>query len=247
MPCEFPPELDDSALLAYLDGEAGRQVVAHLERCPHCRERATRLARLQGRLTAELYRLACPSTVELGEYHLGVLPPEQAEAVAHHVAECPHCSRELAQLEGYLAELAPALEPGPLERAREQIRVLIARLLDRNSGRGPFGQPATVPAYAGLRGDEKESHLYQAGDVRIAIEFEDDPEQQDRKILLGLVMGMDLEGTRVYLWQADRLIQMTSLDDAGNFFCTGLIGGDYELILTDMERELEIHIQELQV
>ena len=247
MPCEFPPELDDSALLAYLDGEAGRQVVAHLERCPHCREKAIRLARLQNRLTAELYRLACPSTVELGEYHLGVLLPEQAEAVARHVAECPHCSRELAQLEGYLAELAPALEPGPLERAREQIRVLIARLLDRNSGRGPFGQPAMAPAYAGLRGGEKEPHLYQAGDIRIAVEFEDDPEQQGRKVLLGLVTGMDLEGARVYLWQADRLIHMASLDDAGNFVCTGLIGGDYELILTDMEGELEIHIQELQV
>jgi hypothetical protein len=246
MPCEFPPELDDRALLAYLDGEADRQVVAHLERCPHCRERATRLARLQSRLTSELYRLACPSTVELGEYHLGVLPPEQAEAVAQHVAECPHCSRELAQLEGYLAELAPALEPGPLERAGEQIRVLIARLLDRNSGRGPFGQPAVAPAYAGLRGDEEEPLIYQAEDVQVVIQIQQDVERPERKTILGLVVGLgENQELEAHLWQAGQRITVAAVDELGNFVMSDVVSGSYELILSGPE--VEIHVQALEI
>lgn len=246
MPCEFPPELDDRSLLAYLDGEADRQVVAHLERCPHCRDRATRLAQLQSRLTAELYRLACPSTVELGEYHLGVLLPEQAEAVAHHVAECPHCSRELAQLEDYLAELAPALEPGPLERAREQIRVLIARLLDRNSGTRPFGQPAMVPAYAGLRGDEEEPLIFQAEDVQVVIQIQQDAERPERKTILGLVVGLgENRELEAHLWQAGQRVTVAAVDELGNFVMSDVVSGSYELILSGPE--MEIHVQALEI
>ena len=107
MACTSPPELNDRELLTYIDGEADREVVAHLERCPHCRERARRLARLQGRLTAQLYRVTCPSSQVLGEHQLGILPPVEAEAIARHVASCPHCAREVAQLGDYLNELAP--------------------------------------------------------------------------------------------------------------------------------------------
>lgn len=248
MACASPPEPGDRELLMYIDGEAGQQVVAHLERCPHCREKARRLARLQGRLTARLYRLTCPSPMELGEYHLGVLPRDRAAAVARHLAECPHCSREVARLKGYLVELAPDLEPSPLEWVKERVRVLVARLI----GGGPEGgllrrmkQAAMAPAYAGIRGGEEGPYLYEADDVQIAIEIQDDAERQDRKALLGLVTEIDTRELKAHLWQAEQLVTTVSVDDLGNFVVSNLVSGSYELILSGPE--VEIHIQALEI
>jgi hypothetical protein len=245
MACVSPPELNDRELLTYIDGEADQQVVAHLERCPHCREKAHRLTRLQDRLTTRLYRFTCPSPVELGEYHVGLLPRDQAAAVAQHLAECPHCTREVAQLKDYLAELAPALEPSPLERIKERARVLVARLVNGGLEAGLLGQPALAPAYAGVRGEEREPTLYQADEVQVAIEIQEDAEQPDRKILLGLVIGTEPSGVKAHLWQAEQHVAVVSVDELGNFVIPDLAPGSYELILSGPE--IEIHIQDLQV
>ena len=118
MVCVSPPEPEDTLILAYLDGEADLDVQAHLERCPHCRQRAAQLAALHGRLAAGLYRAVCPTPHELGEYHLGLLPPGQAAAIAQHLADCPHCTQEMAHLRVFMASRAPAREPSPLEPPR---------------------------------------------------------------------------------------------------------------------------------
>src|SRR5690606_12728269 len=136
MSCVLPPELEDRDLLAYLDGQTTRRVLAHLEQCAHCRERANRLAQLQTQLTAHLYRADCPQPAELGEYHLNLLPAGRAAEVAAHLAGCPRCRQEVAQLQAYLGSLAPDLEPGLLDIARERVRVLVAQLV---SGWAPGG------------------------------------------------------------------------------------------------------------
>jgi hypothetical protein len=241
MTCVSPPELDDRELLTYMDGEAATDVVAHVERCPHCRERARRIARVQGRLTTQLYRIACPSTEDLGEYHLRVLPRDRAAAVARHLKECPHCTREVAQLRDYLGDLAPDLEFSSLER----IRVLVAQLVRGGRESGGAGALAPAPAYAGLRGEEEGPRIYRADETQIAIEIQDDPEQRDHRILLGLLTGMDIHGLTAHLWQADQRIAGAAVDELGNFVIPSLAPGSYELILSGPE--VEIHIQDLVV
>ena len=245
MPCVSPPELNDRELLAHIDGEADRQVEAHLERCAHCRERAERLARLQSRLMAQLYRITCPSPEELGEYHLGVLPRDRAAAVARHLARCPHCIREVAQLKDYLAQMAPTLEPGPLERFREQARVLVARLIGVRPGGSLLKRPALAPAYAGVRGEEEGPYIYQAGDVQIAIGVQDDAERPGRKVIFGLVTGMDTGEAQVHLRQAGQRVAVVPVDELGNFVLPNLAPGTYDLVLTSPG--VEIHVQELHV
>ena len=239
MPCVSPPELNDRELLAYIDGEAGRQVEAHMERCAHCRERAKRLARLQSRLTAHLYR-TCPSPEELGEYHLGVLPRDRAAAVARHLAECPHCTREVYQLKGYLAQMAPTLEPGPLEAVREQVRVLVARLVSGRPGDSPLKRPALAPAYAGVRGKGEELLVYQAGAIQVVIEIRMDVDQPDRLILLGLVTEIEGHELEAHLWQAGQHTTTVPVDELGNFVIPGIAPGSYELILSSPEMEIRI-------
>jgi len=236
MTCISQPQLDDRELLAYLDGAAGRQVQTHLASCPYCRERAQQLARLHARLGALLYRAACPSPLELGEYHLGILPSERALALDQHLAECPHCSRELQQLEGYVAALARDVEFSPLER----IKVLVARLVWSPEGQSRPGAPALALAPVGVRGDSEGPLLYQADSIQISLDVQDDATSQGRMVLLGLVTGADTAGMEAHLWQPDQLVATVPVDNLGNFFVSNLIPGTYALILRGPEIEVQI-------
>jgi anti-sigma factor RsiW len=239
MPCGLPPEPNDQELLAYLDGEADSQIEEHVARCPHCRERARQLARLQGQLTARLYRAVCPTTVELGEYHLGLLAGERAAAVARHLAECPHCARETGQLREYLDALAPSAEPTPLE----QVQVLVARLVRHIAG-SIQPAPALAPAYA-LRGEEAGPLLYQAGDVQVSITVEADAARPGRRLLLGFVIGMATADLEACLSQEDRPVATVPVDELGNLAVPDLAPGTYHLILRGPT--IEVHIPELEV
>lgn len=246
MTCVSPPELADRDLLAYIDGEADDQVITHLEGCPHCRERARRLARLQDRLTARLYRFDCPSSGELGEYHLGTLPSDRAAAVARHLDGCPRCAGEVAQLRGFLADLAPDLELSPLEQARERIRVLVGRLVSGGSQEGRLRVPDLAPAYAGLRGEPEEPLFYEADEVQVVLDVQDDSDQPGRKTVLGLVIGLDHPAQiEAHLWRANQHLTTVPIEEMGNFVIPNLEPGGYELILSGPE--LEIHIQDLVV
>lgn len=235
MRCLFPPALSDEQLLASLDGEADPSTLNHLERCTYCREQADRLARWQRRLAGHLYRVVCPPPIELGEYHLGVLNADRASGVARHMRECVHCSRELDQLRGYLRELSPEIEIGPLERAR----VMIARLVTGAQNAG------LTPAFAGVRGEQGGSHVYQVEDAQIALEVQDDVEQQGQRVLLGLVVGLEASLLSVTVWQSERLIATASIDEAGNFAVPHLTAGAYTLILSGPG--VDVHIPALEV
>jgi anti-sigma factor RsiW len=132
MKCITSPALDDTKIVSYVEGEADDAVVAHIRACPFCSERVNRWTLLQNSLRKQLYRVTCPTPMELGDYHLGLLPPPQVLVIAQHVRECPFCRREVAELEDFMGEQAP--EVSLLGAAR----VLIARLV-----RGPLtsGQP----------------------------------------------------------------------------------------------------------
>jgi hypothetical protein len=239
MACTLPPELDNATLLAYLDGEAEPEVAVHLEECPHCRARAQRLAGVQGRLTAALYRVTCPSPMELGEYHLGVLGREQAAAVEQHLAECPHCSREVAQLKDYLGELAADVGFRPLER----LKVLVAELVGGGEGIDRPRRTALAPAYAGIRGEEEGPRMYQAGEVQIVLEIQQDTEQPDRRTVLGLATGLEANGWEVQVWRGEERIADVPVDELGNFVLRNLAPGSYELNITGPE--VTIQIQDL--
>jgi anti-sigma factor RsiW len=193
-------------------------------------------------MTAQLYRITCPTPTELGEYHLGVLPVDQIEAVSAHLAECPHCRREIAQLKDYLAELELAPGPDLVEQVVEHVRVLVARLV---SG-GPLGRPALAPAYAGLRGGEQEPLVYQAEEIQVMLDIQEDADRPDRRSLLGLVVGLGApQGFQAHLWASEQLLATAPVDELGSFVLSNLMRGRYELMLSGPKTG--IHIQDLDI
>lgn len=233
MECVAPPQLNDSQILAYIDGDAAVSVTAHLVDCPACRERARQLGRLMGRMTVMLYRLDCPTSLELGEYQLGLLPEVNRSATAAHLTECPHCRAEIMQLQGFLADTAPELQPGLVTR----VRVLVATLL---SGRSMPG-PALTPGLAGVRGGDAPL-VYEAGDLQITLSVEWD-QATNRHSLFGLILGAELPDGRVRLWRDQHLAGETRVDEFGNFVIMDLEAAIYDLVITGSE--LEVHLPDV--
>jgi hypothetical protein len=239
MDCVSPPELDDRHLWSYVDGEADHETMLHLERCEHCGEKAKALAQLQVRVKSRLYRITCPSPLELGEYHLRILPSPQVLVIAQHVRECPHCEAEVAQLESYLSDLTVPTS------YLQKIKVLVAQLISQGGSDQKSGAPSMTPTLAGLRGEEDEPFIYQADNVRIMIEVQDDVEQMGLKTLLGLVTGLESNNFTIQVSQEGQVIATSSVDEIGNFMISHLEPSDYALILTGPN--IEIHIQSLLV
>lgn len=227
--CAFPPELDDKQLFVYLDGEADRETATHLERCTYCRERAASLDRLQKRLTTRLYRMTCPSPIELGEYHLRTLPAPQMLVVGQHLRECPHCAREVSQLEDFLSDL----EPMPRDSVRGKAQFLIARLVGGPAERRQKEESGFAPVVPALRGEAKGPITFEADGIVIVLDLQ--PADGGKVNILGQVAADDQEqwaGAVVKMLQVDMPELIGYLDDLGAFAFEELRPGSIQLQIT---------------
>jgi hypothetical protein len=230
MICVAPPELDESQLIAFVDGEAAASVREHLAQCLLCRGRAEDLARVSAGLLARLYRLDCPPVEDLGDLRLGALADDRRATIETHIVHCPHCRRELAQLDSYLDSLSAELEPGIADR----VRVLIARLVRGGGG------PILGLAPAGVRGDGDDSLIYEAGEIQLALEILPSADSPGRSDLLGLVSGGDMASMTILLARDGQRIITADVDLAGNFVLSDLDAGIYELILRGPSLEVQV-------
>lgn len=235
MTCVSPPELADHQLLAHLDGEAGPEVEAHLVRCPYCRGRAQELAAVHALVSAKLHRLDCPDAHELGEYHLGLLPGKRAAAIREHLASCPHCAREVAQLEGYLEDLAPDISTSPFRR----LRVLVAQLFAPQERLRPPDRLVPVPAYA-VRGTDEGPRLYRVEGFQVAVETQEDAAAPEHYTLLVLVTGAGFETLEARLNREGLPVARMRVDDLGNLIFNALTPGEYDLVLRGADVEIQV-------
>lgn len=189
---------------------------------------------IERKLSTYLYRITCPSPNDLGEYHLRMLPNDQTEAISQHLATCPHCTREIAQLKRYLSELAPDLD----YTFQERVKIWVARLLPSLPELGP------TPAFA-FRGEADSPLVFEAGSYQLTLEIQDDPANPGFRSIVGLVIGEAETLQRVGLWQDGRSIQETKIDELGNFVFSGVQPGLYDLILSQLAAE--VHVQAFNV
>jgi hypothetical protein len=232
MKCISSPALDDLEIIKYVEGEADDAVVAHIQECPFCREKASRWAHLQNRLQKEVYRAACPTPIELGDYHLELLPDPQKLVIAQHLRECPLCRREVAELEEFM------LEPTAQTSWLAPVKVLIARLL---SGKEvDQAQEKFSPAFAGLRGEGDEPFIYQADQTQIVIEVQEDLEQPGLKVLMGLVSELESNEFIVQASQKGKVRAVSPIDEIGNFVLVHVAPGEYELTVRGPNTEIRI-------
>jgi hypothetical protein len=225
MNCIFPPELDEKKLLAYLDGVADHETESHLEQCEYCREKAKALAVLQKRLAARLYRIDCPSPMELGEFHLRMVPAAQALVIAQHVRECPHCTRELAQLKDFLSQTRN-------EDLLGKAKILIAKLIGTTPSEGSPSMPSPVA----LRGEAKGPIVLEADGIVITLDIQ--TAAQGQASVLGQVAADDQNrwtGALVELSRVDAPTITIALDDLGAFRYEEVRPGSIQITITSSD------------
>ena len=241
--CRFPPELDDLALIAAIDGEADTEVVSHLRSCPHCAGRARHFADLQGLLRQQFFRMFCPASDTLVAFQQGMLVGDQFLSVAAHLAECPYCSRELQLLKHLVVEglvgRSPPLSEQPCAAAgplADQPRRIIAHLQPRHA-------PALAGAYRGPA--HMLQYAYQAENLQITIGVRRIAHCADRRVVVGMLeaeecLFSNIGETTVSLLQCGALVCSTALDELGNFVLEDLVPGTYRLALRLPDREVII-------
>ncbi len=229
------PKFNDEKLLAYLDGEVESEIARQIEGSSADLRRARELANLQNKLAARLYRVDCPDSIELGEYHMGLLDRSRSRVVQQHVRECLHCARELDQISQFLAVEQPEPAGGPLEH----VRVLVGRLISHlDEATRP---PSLAPALA-VRGGDKEALVFEAGEVQITLDLRES-EKAGQKSLLGLVTGLAAQGFSVELLSNGKQVASGEVDELGNFVLPGFPPGEYLLLIRGPD--LEIHLPNL--
>jgi hypothetical protein len=215
MKCITSPALDNIEIATYVDGEAEEAVIAHIQQCPFCSEKARQWTLLQSSLRKQSYRIDCPTPMELGDYHLGLSPASQVLVVSQHLRECPLCRQEMAILENFLGTLAP--ENSLLGAAQ----VFIARLM----GAGTENSPA--PA---LRGEAKGPLTFEANGIVILLDIQ--PTNEGKATILGQVAADDQDqwtDAIVELRQDSKLQFSTTVDDLGAFRFEAIRKGEQEL------------------
>jgi hypothetical protein len=232
--CASPPELTESQLLKFLDDEADPKVRLHLDECEYCAERASELAHLQDQISG----LVHPSSLELGEYHLRMMPDRKASVIEQHLRICPQCRREVEQLHEFLGDLAPVSESDLLGKAK----VLIARLIGPGPGERGFA-PAAVP----LRGETSGPFIFEADGVVITLDVQADA--TGKASIQGQVAADEQEqwiGAAVHLLQDDMSTLEAIVDDLGAFGFEQIHPGSAQLQITSPEG-IEVQIPNINI
>jgi len=244
--CRWPVALDDLALIAAIDGEAGLDVMAHLRDCPYCSARAQVFEDMQGLLRKQLFRMFCPTSEELAAYQQGFLNGDQQALIIEHLKECPHCTREFNLLEQLSHETLPARSPPPTNGKSAlthnsilpgKLRQVAATLLT------PSAQPL-AGAYGALRGPSQASHYaYHAENLQLTLGIQRVVSRTDRRVIHGALELDDelyevFSGATAHLSHNETLIRTAELDELGNFVLDDLAPGTYRLALRLPDREV---------
>jgi len=221
--CRRRPSLDDLDLIAAVDGEAGEEILAHLDECPHCAARAREIDQFQKLLRQRLYRILCPSSDQLLAYQQGWLDVQLQSQIRSHLRDCPHCAGELRLLSE--TTHAPPEVPTLISRLRRVIAVTLAP--------GPhFG---LTPAYGGLRGAHGGQYAYRAENLELTLDVQRTA-RSDRVVLVGMLLDEEgvsegMERATASLLDDANVVSSTMIDELGNFVLEDIAPGNYSLSL----------------
>ncbi|MBM4459649.1 MAG: hypothetical protein FJ011_18120 [Chloroflexi bacterium] len=191
------------------------------------------MTRMDELLSDVFYRRSCPQPEALGDYHLGRLSPADRLALALHLRECPHCTRELALYAA--SEQKASMSPADMwDRARNALTDLVDRVL------WAAATPAVRPVPA-LRGGEAAVQLYAAEGVQIALDVQPATGGYRRRRLGGKVEPAGAP-SGVELWSQSELLDSLLADESGYFAFDRLRPGTYFLCVRRNGAELWVEV-----
>lgn len=239
--------ISDIELLAYIDGEPSSHLGAFLEQEPALQARLHDLENFQTDLRKQLHPITPPSSFELGEYYLKLLPAARASQIKQYLDLFPYAQHEIDQIAQFLKEpdLPPKVKTPSTPSIPERFHLFISKWLSPSlGGLAPVGIRAGTTV-------GKNSHFEEAvyefdNETLLSLHLSADETQPSYKILTGFI-DTDTPMSEASLWHAHQAHHVASapIDDAGDFRLPHLEKGTYNLVLTGAETE--IHIEEITI
>jgi hypothetical protein len=220
--------LEDWELDRLADGEGTPEMEQTLANSPADQQRLQAIRQEEQSLHRALFRADCPSTLTLGEWQFGMVASHIAQRIQNHLASCPHCTAELADIQSAMnAPVSVATAREPLLR---RLVMKLESLMDEVAGN-------TAASPVALRG-ETWSGLYSNGDYMISL---------TKRRAAG---GYSLQGSvimpepnnkgqaQLTLKQSESVVVQSPLSSAATFVFDQIPPGRYELIVTTTSSEL---------
>lgn len=225
MTCVGPQGIQDWEIDAYLEGNAPAHLLDHLNRCPACRLYLAERVALERELQQLFFRMDCPSVDLLREYHWGYLSSDESQRIEMHLLSCPHCRAELSEFDS--EKPLTSIGDSILNLVRgvlEEVPLVIASLVSPGGGLAPA-----------LRGEKQEVLLFEAGNVAISVNLEQ--EDTGAYSLFGQVLSTttgNFSGAyaRLKIQTGESQPIRSVLDSNGGFVLTGLRSGIYQLVVS---------------
>ncbi len=208
--------------------------------------------RTEKTLKAILYRLECPSKMDLGEYDLGLLDIFRRNEIAAHTATCPLCQADLVQMRLFMA--LPLADEVPLKNRKEEktqllerIKVIVVDLLAP-----PAGLEIPISLQPAMRGETQDmsTRVFHVDPYVIALSAMKEPSSWQKQHIIGdIIPATDDEENfqhwTVYLWRAGKLLDTSAVDRDSHFFFEDVQFDNkpHDLILSGPK--VEIHLQNL--
>lgn len=216
--CIDPARIKEGDLMAYVDGAAGEAVKEHIRQCTFCANRAETYRRMEHVLSSALYRASCPTPTTLGLYLSKSLPAGERLVIARHLALCPHCAREMRELERPDDDLISVI----LDKLSGAVTEVVEALL-----------VAPRPRPVGVRGAPPRQRLYRADDLEIIVGTQPSRARRGRSTLLGQIRPPGEEpksaaGTEVWLVREGELLE-AMVNDLGYFVFKEVSPGEYDI------------------
>jgi hypothetical protein len=186
--CIVPPPLEDDELLAYIDGEAGPSVQAHLAQCGFCSGRLKAIEMFENGLQHAMYRAGCPPADALADYAMRLLMTSEHAQIENHIEGCPRCRGEVETLRAAFALDEPPVAAPPNEPAWERVKGFLHGLRD------PLVRvllPQPLAAAVQLKGRGSHAQIYMNGPVSVMLSAET---IGDRLRVNGSIVDPDGEG-----------------------------------------------------
>jgi hypothetical protein len=207
---------------------------------------------IEKKLQSILFRSDCPPNMDLGEYELGILETPRRDEIASHLATCPHCQADLAQIRQFMALPAIGLE-AKLSDVEEQIPLLERiKVIVVNLATPPKSFEGSILPQPVFRGAEDDTtQVVEADEYVISLTTVGDQASSSKRDMIGDIIPLTDDEDFYYwtanLWRSGKLLASTPVGADSHFIFEDVVLEDqaHELILSGPS--VEIHLQNLQI
>jgi hypothetical protein len=201
-----------------------------------------------------LYRLECPSKMDLGEYEIGMLDLFRSEAISEHISSCQLCQADLAQLRQFMStpvyEMFPAGASGTESLSLlEKIKIIVIDLL--SPPEGVLVPTAVQPAMRGAD-DDIATRLFHVDPYIISLSAIRDSYGQRKQNIIGDIIPTSDEEVSfhqwtTFLWRDGELLGTSRVDEDSNFYFEDVAIENHLHDLVLSGPSIEIHLQNLRM